>query len=414
MTLAAGRENPSAMKIKTGKGEISLTVLLAIWSVSAISSLPGLAISPVLGNLHHIFPDVTKFEIQMLSSLPSLLIIPFVLISGRLSIGRDKLRILTAGLVIFFLSGVACLFADSMASLIIISCVLGVGAGMVIPMSTGLVVDYFTGKRRVRQLGYSSAINNFSLVFATVVTGYLADVEWHLPFLVYTLPGASLVLSFFLKRQRSSPEPEQSLQLRYKSLDRRKLAGVMALYLFVTYAVITVSFYAAFLVDEYRIDSEFSGILISVCFLAMMIPGLFIYKIIGWLRRNINLVSLAMLGVGLLCMGLFRERAALLAGALLAGFGYGIMQPVIYDKAATIGPPRTATFALSLVMAMNYLAVMACPFVINAVKLMLDIHGSRFPFLLNAGLVLVLTIAAVWLRRGFTIGLDESYYKDEE
>ena len=186
------------MKIKTGKGTITLGVLLAIWSVSAIASLPGLAISPILGDLNKIFPKATDLEIQMLTSLPSLLIIPFVLLAGKLSVGKDKLKILAVGLSIFFLSGVACLFARSMMWLIVISCILGIGAGMVIPFSTGLVVDYFTGDYRVRQLGYSSSINNLTLVLATVVTGYLANVDWHLPFLVYTLPGISLALSFLL------------------------------------------------------------------------------------------------------------------------------------------------------------------------------------------------------------------------
>lgn len=162
------------MKIKTGKGTITLGVLLAIWSVSAIASLPGLAISPILGDLNKIFPKATDLEIQMLTSLPSLLIIPFVLLAGKLSVGKDKLKILAVGLSIFFLSGVACLFARSMMWLIVISCILGIGAGMVIPFSTGLVVDYFTGDYRVRQLGYSSSINNLTLVLATVVTGYLA------------------------------------------------------------------------------------------------------------------------------------------------------------------------------------------------------------------------------------------------
>ena len=140
------------MKIKTGKGSVTLVVLLAIWSVSAIASLPGLAVSPILGDLNKVFPKVTDLEIQMLTSLPSLLIIPFVLLSGKLSEGRDKLKILIVGLSIFFLSGVACLFARSMAWLIVISCILGIGAGMVIPFSTGLVVDYFTGDYRVRRL----------------------------------------------------------------------------------------------------------------------------------------------------------------------------------------------------------------------------------------------------------------------
>ena len=39
------------MKIKTGKGTIPLITLIAIWSISALTSLPGLAVSPILGDL---------------------------------------------------------------------------------------------------------------------------------------------------------------------------------------------------------------------------------------------------------------------------------------------------------------------------------------------------------------------------
>ena len=400
------------MKIKTGKGTITLGVLLAIWSVSAIASLPGLAISPILGDLNKIFPKATDLEIQMLTSLPSLLIIPFVLLAGKLSVGKDKLKILAVGLSIFFLSGVACLFARSMMWLIVISCILGIGAGMVIPFSTGLVVDYFTGDYRVRQLGYSSSINNLTLVLATVVTGYLANVDWHLPFLVYTLPGISLALSFLLKRQRSFPEPEQSIQLRHKMIDRRKLAGLMAFYFFVTYAVLVVSFYASFLIDDYKIDNSFSGVLISLFFLAIMLPGLFIDKIIRSLKRNVNLVALVLVCVGLLCVGVFHGKAMLAFGALCTGLGYGIMQPVIYDKAATIAPPRSATLALSFVMSVNYLAVMVCPFIVDLFRHVFGTHSDRFPFFFNAALVLAVAVVTLLRRGSFTLGLDESYYRN--
>lgn len=372
----------------------------------------GLAISPILGDLNRIFPKATDLEIQMLTSLPSLLIIPFVLLSGRLSVGRDKLRILTVGLAVFFLSGVACIFAKSMAWLIVISCILGIGAGMVIPLSTGLVVDYFTGDYRVRQLGYSSAINNLTLVLATVVAGYLADVNWHLPFLVYTLPGVSLALSFFLRRGRSTPEPEQSIQMRHKMIDRRKLVGLMLFYFFATYAVLVVTFYASFLVDDYKIDSSFSGVLISLFFLAIMVPGLFIDKIIRRLTRSVNLVSLALICAGLLCVGIFRDKTMLVVGVLCAGFGYGVIQPVIYDKAATIAPPRSATLALSFVMAMNYLAVMVCPFIVDLFRHLFGTHSDRFPFFFNAALVLALTLVTFRRRDDFILGLDESYYKN--
>lgn len=399
------------MKIKTGKGSIALAVLLAVWSVSAISSLPGLAISPILGDLNGIFPKATDLEIQMLTSLPSLLIIPFVLLSGRLSVGKNKLKTLVVGLAVFFLSGVACLFARSMTMLIVISCVLGIGAGMVIPFSTGLVVDYFTGDYRIRQLGYSSAINNLTLVLATAVTGYLAKVNWHLPFLVYTLPGISLALSFFLKRQRSEPEPAQSLQMRHKMIDRRKLAELMVFYFFITYAVLVVTYYAAFLIDDYKIDSSFSGVLISLFFLAIMLPGLFIDRIIRRLRQNVNLVSLSSICAGLLLAGLFREKTWLIVGVALTGLGYGVMQPLIYDKAATIAPPRSATLSLSFVMSMNYLAVMVCPFIMDLFRKLFHTHSDRFPFFFNAALVLAAAILVFFRRTDFALGLDESYYK---
>ena len=118
-------------------------------------------------------------------------------------------------------------------------------------------------------------------------------------------------------------------------------------------------------------------------------------------------MSLGLVCAGLLCVGIFRDKTMLVVGALLTGFGYGVIQPVIYDKAATIAPPRSATLALSFVMAMNYLAVMICPFIMDMFRHLFHTHSDRFPFFFNAALVFALA-AVTWFRRGnFTLGLDE-------
>ena len=199
--------------------------------------------------------------------------------------------------------------------------------------------------------------------------------------------------------------------MRHKRIDRGKLVGLMLFYFFATYAVLAIAFYASFLVDDYKISSSFSGVLISLFFLAIMLPGLFIDRIIRALKQNVNLVSLGLVCAGLLCVGIFRDKTMLVVGALLTGFGY-VIQPVIYDKAATIAPPRSATLALSFVMAMNYLAVMICPFIMDMFRHLFHTHSDRFPFFFNAALVFALA-AVTWFRRGnFTLGLDESYYKN--
>ena len=145
-----------------------------------------------------------------------------------------------------------------------------------------------------------------------------------------------------------------------------------------------------------------------------MLPGLFIDKIIRSLKRNVNLVALVLVCVGLLCVGVFHGKAMLAFGALCTGLGYGIMQPVIYDKAATIAPPRSATLALSFVMSVNYLAIVLCPFIIDLLRNILHMQGERFPFILNAVLAFVAVLLTWRYRNSYAFGLDRSYYQSDK
>lgn len=94
------------MKIETGNGSITLQKLFAIYSISMVTSLPGLAISPILGKLETIFHSASELQLQMLESLPSFIIVPFILLAGRLSLAMNKKKLLVIGLAIFFASSV--------------------------------------------------------------------------------------------------------------------------------------------------------------------------------------------------------------------------------------------------------------------------------------------------------------------
>lgn len=133
------------MKIQTGRGTIPLITLIAIWSISALTSLPGLAVSPILGDLTKIFPKATDLDIQMLTSLPSLLIIPFILLGGKLTEKVDFVRILKIGLWLFAASGILYLISNKMWQLIVVSALLGIGSGLIIPLCHGINLKIFCG-----------------------------------------------------------------------------------------------------------------------------------------------------------------------------------------------------------------------------------------------------------------------------
>ena len=141
--------------VNSGNGQMPFISLLAILSISLTINLPGLAVSPMLGKLHHIF-DSSELESQLITSLPNLVMIPVVLIAGRIATPRWQTAVLTTGLSIFFASGVISLFADSMGLLILLGCMGGIGCGLVVPIAAGYISEWFMGRSRQRDLGLKS------------------------------------------------------------------------------------------------------------------------------------------------------------------------------------------------------------------------------------------------------------------
>lgn len=382
------------MKINTGQGTIPLITLIGIWSVSALTSLPGLAVSPILGELSTIFPHATELDIQMLTSLPSLLIIPFVLLAGKLAEKRDFIRLLRVGLWLFAASGVLYLFSSRMWQLMAVSALLGIGAGLIIPLSTGLISRYFTGEYRVRQFGYSSAITNMTLVVATAVTGYLAEVHWRLPFAVYLLPLISLVLSAYLKKDAASVTIKQAAAIippiqstpvisgKY-GIHIRHLVQLMLFYGLVTYVVLAVTFNLPFLMEAHHFSSGNSGLMISLFFLAIMAPGFMLDSLVRLLGNKTKLYSLLAIAIGLLLIWISPTEWLIVPGCILVGLGYGIIQPLIYDKTVDTAIPQKTTLALAFVMVMNYLAILLSPFITDFFQWIFHTGSQEFPFIFN-------------------------------
>ena len=399
------------MKVETGRGRIPLITLLGIWSISALNALPGLAVSPILGELQKIFPHATELDIQMLTSLPSLMIIPFVLLAGKLTERIDNIRLLQVGLVIFVLSGVLYLMSNKMWQLVAVSGLLGVGSGLIIPLSTGLIGRFFVGRYRTKQFGLSSAITNLTLVIATVIAGYLAEIEWHLPFIVYLLPIVSIILSFQLRKalsQQPEPSPEidhtdnglrPHVKVGNNGIGVHHLIEIMLFYGMVTYLVVIVSLNLPFLIEERGMPSGLSGTYISLFFLAIMAPGFILNRLIDVWGRSTQLWSMLMIVVGLGLIVVTTNEWLVGLGCVSAGVGYGIIQPIMYDRTTHVVLPHKSTLALACVMAMNYVAILVCPFVVKLFEIIMHDSSQLFAFQLNTFLAAVTMVIAFIYRK---------------
>lgn len=404
------------MKINTGKGQISLMTLIAIWSISLTVNLPGLAITPMLGNLDKIFPHTSELEIQLLTVLPNLFIIPFVLLSGKLSLSKNKISIVVVALAIYLAGGILYLFARSMVQLIIISCILGMGCGLLIPLAAGLLADTFVGKYRMQQLGIKSGISNIALVIATFVVGWLNRGNWHLPFLVYLIPAIPLVLSVFLrgipKADLNPPAVSHAPSVKGDFIISRTWS-LIAVYFFVSYSVVIVSYYSPFLLQTYGLSDSAVGTVTAIFFLAVFLPGFVLPYVVKLFRQATLIISAIVMSVGILMMILGKSFGLMCIASALVGFGYGVFQPLIYDKATQIVTlPSKATLALAFVLSANYISISATPFIVDFFRAIFDPHHlvNSFPFILNSILLAIFTVIVLIFRKSFVFRIDTSYY----
>lgn len=430
------------MQIKTGKGQISLMVVLAIWSLSLAVDLPGLAVTPIEGSLHTIFPDVTDFKIQLLTVLPNLVIIPFVLLSGKLSETRHKVLVITLGTIMYIVAGALSIWSNSLTMLIWLSCLLGAGCGLILPFSTGLIADVFVGKYRTKQMGIISAIGNIALVGATFVVGFLAAKSWHLPFLVYLIPLVSLILIPFLNKipkgdyglSQDTPDAKQNSTQTASAVvpavdaDEFSTAGqkvkggfylgrtiwLLLAYFFFVFATSVPAYYLPNLMPDYHMSTEDVSIVTSVFYAAMFLIGLCVTGVMKAFRKTTFIVAMALLVGGFLLFVVTKSYPLFIAAYGIVGLGNGLAQPIFYIKATElVVSDRKSTLALAYLQVANYIAISLVPVIVDFFA---DIFGQQhsdlFPFVLITVASAIVMIFVIIRVNHFTFGIKPYYYED--
>lgn len=437
--------------VDAGHGsKIPFISLLAILSISLTVNLPGLAISPIMGKLNQVFHHVTELEIQLLTVLPNVVTIPFILCSGKICKKDNQMLILGVGLSIYTITGVLYFFADTMIELILLSCLLGVGCGLVIPLAASLVSQYFSGTARTKQLGMKSSISNFTVIFATLFVGWIASIAWHLAFIVYMVPIIPLCLIPFMtdnyisKHKIDPTEPipaeEEKDEARVTMASNahpsvkphpivakakatwiafpgktaiKMLFCLMGLYFAMTYGTEVVSYYLPFVMAHYGMNTSDVGIATAMFFAAATLSGFLLTHIIQFFQKKTIQLAIFLCVCGLFLMGFIHEFWSYIVGVFIMGFGYGIVQPVIYDKTSYVAPTEAqSTEYFAYLLTCNYIGISVVPFIVGGAKKLFGAESDpNFSFIFNGAVVLAVLILAIIKFRSFVFEADPKYYK---
>ena len=165
-----------------------------------------------------------------------------------------------------------------------------------------------------------------------------------MPFVVYLLPAVSLVLANFLRAPYLKNNHEVTNEVKAdSSLEKtpyieagkqwniKLLIGFMTIYFLSTYISLIISFNLSFVLEEYGMKSDISGIIIAITFGAIMVPGLFINKFIIFFNNYFLFVISALITIGLLFEVLFKNAFLLTLVVFAIGFGSGMSPSLLHS-----------------------------------------------------------------------------------
>lgn len=351
---------------------------IAILSVGLLTVTAGPAISPALGTIALAFPHVNETTIKLLVTLPAVFIIPFIFVSSFLTKYLSKKQILLIGMFLYLIGGVGGGLAPTIGVLFATRIILGIGVGLIMPISTSLVADFYEGEERAATMGYVTAANNLSGVILFISSGLLAGLSWRASFGVYLLSVVVfLTVIFFLPTVKPRQIKVNSTRQRLPK-EVYFLGGSIFLLMIAFFSV--PSNMALFIQKEGVGTSQLSGFVIAVAPGFGFVAGLFLKQWKNVVRSNFIAVNLFIMAVGFICIGYSSHALVLAVGVAMMGYTFGAILPVIFNE-VTKQVDKTQTMqAMAVATSMLFVGQFFCPLILDAIRYLFAQDTIRFSY----------------------------------
>ena len=346
-------------------------------SLSLLTVMSGAAVAPAIAQIASAFPAVSQTAIKYVLTLPAVFIIPFSLISGRLSSRMSKRSILVAGLLLYLIGGLGGGLTNSFKLLLCSRAVLGIGVGLIMPLSTGLIADFFEGKECAKLIGYSTAASSLGGIIATLTSGILAVLGWRYSFSVYGLGLIVLVLVLLFL-----PEPVVATNA---SLKRQKLPRIVYAWAGGAFALM-IAFYsipvnlAMFVEGNSFGDASTSGVAISVVTAFGFIAGMTYGRVKLFLKSFFPVVLFGLMALGYTLLSQSMSLPQVLVAASIIGLGFGWTMPTLVTGAIQVGGKGEGVQVMAIVSSMIFLGQFLSPIVLDSMGELWGNPSARFTY----------------------------------
>jgi hypothetical protein len=266
---------------------------------------------------------------------------------------------------------------SSIAPLLAARAVVGIGVGLIMPLSTGLLAYYFEPAKQEKLMGLSSAMNQMGGALATLLSGLLAAVSWRASFLVYLMGLISIALCVVFL-------PADMIRGGQAAISAKNIKAnypyIVAIFLLMVSFFIYPSNFAIETAAAGIIPQRFIAVIMTLTDVVAFCSGLLFVRIKRAFSSSARFMAPAMFLAGYVLMYFAGGWAGAVAGSCLIGFANGEGVPYIISAASKRAGKTAATTVMPLISAALYLAQFVTPMLISGANAALGGTVAHVPF----------------------------------
>ncbi|MBF2026275.1 MAG: MFS transporter [Oscillatoriales cyanobacterium C42_A2020_001] len=316
------------MPLKTNSFLVKATLLLS----SSLTVMAGATIAPSLPAMRDYFAATPNadFWVRLVLTIPALFIAigaPFV---GTMIDRFGRKPLLTFAVLLYGIAGTSGAVLNDIGMILVGRVLLGLSVAGIMTTATALIADYYTGAARAQFLGFQAGFMGLGGVLFLSLGGFLADINWRMPFLIYLLALLILPLVVLVLPEPNRTEAGQSTGIGITEVFPWHIAGLTYLAALLSQIVfylipVQLPFHLKQLVNA---TASQSGLAIALATLFSAASAI-AYKQIKAKLSFIGIYAIAFLAmaIGYLVISVSPTYAMVLVGLAIAGTGLGLLMP---------------------------------------------------------------------------------------
>jgi MFS family permease len=302
---------------------------------SCMPVMGSVLITPVLPQLsaHFAGEPGSAVLVPMIVAIPALMIALFAPFAGQIVDRLGRKVLLIVSLFAYAIAGTVPAWIDSLTGILISRAFVGIFEAGIMTVCTTLIVDYFhEEKRRNRYLSLQTVATTLGATLFIAVGSAVGSAGWHAPFWIYSIAIViAVAMIFSIWEPTRADSTDQHVASGEKArVPWRQIILPLIVTLFGGFTFYVMIIEASYLVVGTGVtptDTATIGMVAAVASLATAAGALLFPRFARGGSSRLAPIAFGLQAIGMLIVWLVPGMAGVVAGAIIASFGSGILLP---------------------------------------------------------------------------------------